>query len=84
MSVLTKRVSFKWNVLILYIISGSRSAQFYPSADETFNKVTYFVKLLDTIPTFPLTYGAVAFHTEHVTSILRWPYCDETLRETFR
>ena len=68
----------------MYIILGGRSAQFYPSPDETFNKVAYFVKLLDTIPTFPLTYGAVAFHTEHVTSILRWPYCDEALRETFR
>ena len=42
------------------------------------------MKLFDAIPTFPLTYGAVVFHTEHVTNLLRWPYGSESLRKTFR
>ena len=63
---------------------GNTRNQLYPVGQQVGSKVSDYVKLFDSIPTFPLTYGAVVFHTEKVTSILRWPYCSEDVRESFR
>ena len=63
---------------------GNTRNQLYPVGQQVGSKVSDYVKLFDSIPTFPLTYGAVVFHTEKVTSILRWPYCSEDIRESFR
>ena len=56
----------------------------YPVDAQALAKSKHFMKLFDAIPTFPLTYGAVCFHTEQVTSVLRWPYSSDNVRETFK
>merc|ERR1719245_339533 len=63
---------------------GNKRQQLYPAIDSISSKVLHYIKLFDSIPTFPLTYGAVAFYTEEVTGILRWPYCSEDVRKSFR
>ena len=63
---------------------GKEPNKLYPINAGISSQVMHFVKLFDSIPTFPLTYGAVVFHTEEVTSILRWPYCSEDVRQSFR
>ena len=63
---------------------GNTRNRLYPVGKHVASKVSHYVKLFDSIPTFPLTYGAVVFHTDKVTSILRWPYCSEDVRESFR
>lgn len=61
---------------------GKRPGQLYPAVGST--KINHFIKLFDAVPTFPLTYGAVLFHTGHMTDILRWPYCSSNVRESYR
>ena len=56
----------------------------YPVDAQALTKSKHFMKLFDAIPTFPLTYGAVCFHTDQVTSVLRWPYSSDNVRETFK
>ena len=63
---------------------GKKRQQLYPGSESISSKVLHYIKLFDSVPTFPLTYGAVAFHTEEVTSILRWPYCSEDVRKSFK
>ena len=63
---------------------GKTSGLLYPVKAEVNDKVLYFLKAVDSIPTFPLTFGAVVYHTEHVTNVLRWPYCSENVRNNFR
>lgn len=61
-----------------------RPNQLVPSNEKLAQINARFVQLLDDIPTFPLTYGAAVFHTEHVTEILRWPYNNQDLRTNLR
>jgi len=60
---------------------GSKG-QLYPSFGN--EKVRNFVKIIDAIPMFPLTYGAALFHREKVTDTLRHPYHQSEVTTSFR
>lgn len=55
-----------------------------PSDNFSLEQVRHFVARIDSIPMAPLTFGAVIFHTEHVTESLRYPFCREESRNKLR
>jgi len=62
-----------------------KKEQLYPSTGPTkLENVEKFIKMIDAIPTFPLTYGAAVFHKELVTDTLRYPYNLPEITTTFK
>jgi len=64
--------------------SGNDSRLFPRIPPVLITKVEKFIKMTDAIPSFPLTYGCVLYHSEHVTETLRYPYSIAAVRDNFR
>jgi len=64
--------------------SGRRDTLFPRFPPQLIGKVEKFVKLVDAVPLFPLTYGCVLYHAQHVTQTLRYPYSDEAVTAKYR
>ena len=72
-----------YNILKYIDQNFGKPQQFFPQNTALCEKVEGFCKRIDAIPVFPLTYGAVAFHQEKVTDLLRWPFNDVNLRQAY-